>query len=468
MPAPAPTHPSTTRPPAVADLTILDTIARGGQGTVHLAHQRAHDRTVALKVLDVRRVDDAAIRRFERERIALGRISDHPFIVSMIDSGYLDNGDPFLVLEYAPGGSLADRLEEGPLDLDDATSLAVGLASAIARAHDAGIVHRDIKPGNVVRSAYGHWMLTDFGIASVSDSDATDTVQASYAHAAPEVFDGAEVSARSDIYSLASLVATALTDVEPFATRCDEAVASTMRRIGTEPYPRLTGVGVPVGLADILGAALSKDPACRPASAQAFGAAVNAWRRQHGLAAVPMRTGTDDISPDTVVVLHSENLGPTATSEERLASPRRRHRRSAKRTRKRAKATGAGRRRALSFAGVTMAIAAAIGLVAGDVDVSSLLSDPPTAMVAGDLVIESDAEELDGTGETAEDAAMLEAAGDGDGDGDGNGGRGRNGPGDGYGDGDRPPRDGGGRNGGDGNGGDGDGDGDGRGDNGPN
>ena len=149
-----PTNETTGNTPMVAGLEILDVIASGGHGTVYRARQQEHDRLVALKVLDARFVDDTTRRRFDRERVALGRISDHPSIVSLLDSGYTETGAPYLLLEFAPGGSLAERIAQGPLALDEATALVIGLAAATERTHSAGVVHRDIKPANVLRSAY--------------------------------------------------------------------------------------------------------------------------------------------------------------------------------------------------------------------------------------------------------------------------------------------------------------------------
>lgn len=293
--------------PIVPGLDIVGVVARGGHGTVYEARQREHDRIVALKVLDTHLADDETARRFDRERIALGRISDHPAIVSLLDSGRTATGAPYLLLEFATGGSLADRLERGPLDLDAATALVIELAAATERAHDVGVVHRDIKPGNVLRSAYGHWMLTDFGIASLTDRSHTSTVQVSYAHTAPEVFDGGAPTPEGDVYSLASVLATCLTGVEPFAMAPDESTVSVMRRVMTEPYPDIRQAGVPDDLAALLEMALSKDPAQRPISAQTFAMALNEIRATHGLAEVAVRSARAS-GPEATMTVSEEDL----------------------------------------------------------------------------------------------------------------------------------------------------------------
>ena len=333
-----PSEPTLTPPagdpssfPVVPGLEVLELVARGGHGTVYRAHQQEHDRLVALKVLDARFVDEDTRRRFDRERTALGRISDHPSIVSLLDSGYTSAGEPYLLLEFAPGGSLADRLAAGPLSIDRATSLVIGLAAAIERTHNAGVVHRDIKPANIMRSAYDTWMLTDFGIASLLDRSATNAVHASYAHTAPETFGGEAPSPVADVYSLASVLATCLTGHEPFAMAPGEAAVSVMRRVAAEPYPDLRAAGVPDELAVLLEMALSKEPLQRPVSARAFAVALNAVRESLGLRAVAVRTG-EETAPDPTVLVDDDDAaavsGPSWSNRSvaETADGRRTHR----------------------------------------------------------------------------------------------------------------------------------------------
>ncbi len=125
-------------PPIIPGLEIIDVIAHGGQATLYRADQFGHDRTVAVKVPHARLADEAAVRRFDRERTALGRLSAHPDIVALLDSGYTEDDCPYLVLEYAPGGTLADRLASGPMSVDEATDLAVRMAGAFDR--DLGFI----------------------------------------------------------------------------------------------------------------------------------------------------------------------------------------------------------------------------------------------------------------------------------------------------------------------------------------
>ncbi len=433
---PGPTPPPIPAPssPDVPGLEVIEVIARGAHGTVYLANQADHDRAVALKVLDSRFVDDTARRRFDRERTALGRISDHPSIVSLFDSGYTSVGEPYLLLEYAAGGSLADRLTHGSLTFDEATALAVRLAAAVERMHEAGVIHRDIKPANVLRSAYGDWMLTDFGIASLVDRSATAAIHASYAHTAPETLAGEAAEATADVYALASVLATCLTGEEPFEMVPDEAPVSAMRRVASDPYPDLRRRGVPDDLAALLEMALSKDPIHRPVSAIAFAAAVNDVRESHGLMPAPLPGA--DVAGATVTVAASSPSTPRPSwlaQDSEAVSP------------------SGGRRRVRMFAAAAALLLALVGL-------GTLLPTGPF-----DDVVEAVAGVVDDGGDA--DGADGDANGPGGGDGNGNDGDGPGG-GDGNGNGGNGPGDGNGGN-GPGNGGGGPGGGGGRGGNGP-
>src|SRR6202158_5791284 len=130
-------------------------IGRGSVGVVYRAHEREFNRTVAVKVL-TGRFDDDTRRRFEEERHTMGALSSHPNIVTIYGSGSTDDGQPFIVMEYMPGGSLAVQLErDGPLLVPRAIGITRKLAGALDAAHRAGVLHRDVKPESVFVSEYG-------------------------------------------------------------------------------------------------------------------------------------------------------------------------------------------------------------------------------------------------------------------------------------------------------------------------
>ncbi|MGN6867904.1 MAG: serine/threonine-protein kinase [Solirubrobacteraceae bacterium] len=188
-------------------------LGTGGMASVWLANDVELDREVAVKVLaDVLALDPDYVTRFEREARVAANLS-HPHLVRVFDfSG--DGPRPYLVMEYVPGGTLADRLRDPRRVTWDAEVLARELLDALSYVHRAGVIHRDIKPGNVLIGADGRARLTDFGIAQPSDASrltSTGMVIGSKRYIAPEVMRGEPASERSDLYSLGLLINQCLT-----------------------------------------------------------------------------------------------------------------------------------------------------------------------------------------------------------------------------------------------------------------
>ncbi|MFV2173681.1 serine/threonine-protein kinase [Actinomadura sp. LOL_016] len=185
---------------------VLEQVGEGGFSVVYRAHQERLDRMVALKVLSVSAVDDATMRRFQRECKITGRLSGHPNIVTVLDTGTTRSGRPYIAMEYFEHGALSDRLaREGPLGVAEVLRVGVKMAGALAATHETDVLHRDVKPQNVLLSRYGEPALADFGIARLVDSfDATHTQAFTPHHAAPEILQGAQPGVGADIYSLGS------------------------------------------------------------------------------------------------------------------------------------------------------------------------------------------------------------------------------------------------------------------------
>jgi serine/threonine-protein kinase PknK len=276
-----------------ADLRIpgydsVTEIGRGGFAVVYKARRTAFAQDVAIKVLTGNAVDDNAIARFERERQVLGALAQHPNIVTVYDSGTTADGSPFLVMEYLPGGPLSAQLKaQGSLDVRRVADIAVKLCGALETAHRTGILHRDIKPDNVLVSRYGEPVLADFGIARMQGGMQTQSgvVTATLSHAPPEVLDGHTPTAQSDVYSLASTLYALLSGSAPFVRDTDVSITPLLARVLREPPPDLRPRGVPGDVCALIERAMAKEPRDRPRSAMEFGEAFQQLQHANGITA---------------------------------------------------------------------------------------------------------------------------------------------------------------------------------------
>ena len=259
-------------PEGYEDLVRID---QGGFAIVYRARDTRFDRTVALKVLRSDSLNDRQLRRFRAECLATGRVSSHPNIVTVYDAGTTRGRRPWLAMEYCSGGSLARKVAtRGPLPVAEVVSIGARLCSALSAAHEAGILHRDVKPANVLLTLYGEPALADFGIASVVIEDDTITETAAYTvvHAAPEILEGKAGTAASDIYSLGSTLYTLLAGQAPFAKEASTGLAPLVTRILRNDLPAIERSGVPPELERLLRRSMGADPRNRPASAAELGA----------------------------------------------------------------------------------------------------------------------------------------------------------------------------------------------------
>ncbi|HZM18710.1 MAG TPA: protein kinase [Gaiellaceae bacterium] len=216
---------------------LLELVGKGGMSSVYKAHDRLLDRQIAVKILHPHFTEDEEyVERFRREARAVAQLS-HPNIVTVIDRGE-DEGRQFIVFEYVEGENLKQRLERtGPMPVRDALLLALQMARALAFAHGRGLIHRDVKPQNVLLNADGQAKMTDFGIARSIDVQGvtiTGTVLGTSEYIAPEQARGERVNAQTDVYSLGVVLYELLVGGVPYE---GETFVTVALKHVNEPVP---------------------------------------------------------------------------------------------------------------------------------------------------------------------------------------------------------------------------------------
>jgi hypothetical protein len=289
-----------TIPPVHVDgFDDLRPIGRGGFSYVFSARQRDFNRRVALKVLAFGLVDERERRSFERECRAMGLVSQHPHIVTVVNAAFSDTKQPCIVMELYSGGTLGERVkQDGPLPVAQVLEVGVKICGALQTAHDRGLLHRDIKPHNLFISEFGEPALGDFGISTLDDERSISGGGGLTVHyAPPEVLEGAAATPRSDVYSLAATLYTLLEGTRPFAPAdgSRQTVGDLARRIMLESPPRAERVPRPLG--EVLARAMSKLPADRPESAAAFGEELRRIQAELGLTPTVLPVATTPAPP---------------------------------------------------------------------------------------------------------------------------------------------------------------------------
>jgi serine/threonine protein kinase/outer membrane protein OmpA-like peptidoglycan-associated protein len=265
-------------------------IGQGGFGTVYRAVQPAYRRTVAVKVLALPLVDDQARSAFDKECQALGSLSSHPNIVTLHQAGTTQQGYPYLIMEYLSGGSMAARVASEALPWSEAVVIGVKLAGALASAHAAGVLHRDVKPDNVLLTDYGEPQLADFGVARLfgATRSVTGSFSGSLTYAAPETISGMSATEASDVWSLAATMAMMIAATPPFGSPTQTSLQALIMRILTAEPTDLRSFGTPEPVCAAIEAGLAKDSWVRPASADAFGASLQEAQRRVGIPVTTM------------------------------------------------------------------------------------------------------------------------------------------------------------------------------------
>lgn len=252
---------------------VSETLGSGGMSTVYLAHDEVLGRDVALKVLNRELTkQEEFVERFRREARSAAALS-HPNIVQVYDRGESEDGDYYIAMEYVPRGTLKDRIQhEGQLGTRTAVEVAVQIAEALKEAHEHGVIHRDIKPQNVLVTTSGDVKVADFGIARAASSPTMtreNLALGTAAYMSPEQATGEKVGPTSDLYSLGAVMYEMLTGEPPY--KGNEPLSVAMRHVNDPaPSPGELAPGIPEDTNDLVVQLLAKDPKDRPESAEAL------------------------------------------------------------------------------------------------------------------------------------------------------------------------------------------------------
>ena len=249
---------------------LSEPLGAGGMAEVFLAHDRKLGRDLALKVLREDYAKDAAfVSRFQREAVSAAALN-HPHVVQVYDQGHAEDGRLYIAMEHVPGGNLKDLItRRGLLDPTEAAWLASQVAEALGAAHERGIVHRDVKPQNVLIDDAGDAKVADFGIAlaaSTSTTSGTNRVFGTASYMSPEQAMGERVGPESDLYSLGVVLYEMLTGTVPFAA--EGPLATAMKHVTEQPLPpRKRNPSVPEAMDALVMGLLAKTPENRYGSA---------------------------------------------------------------------------------------------------------------------------------------------------------------------------------------------------------
>jgi serine/threonine-protein kinase len=277
---------------------VISRVGSGGMADVYLAEDQLLGRLLAVKLLHHHFAEDQEfVERFKREASSAAALS-HPNIVGIFDRGEW-GGTYYIAMEYVDGRSLKDVLRhDGAMDAASAIDIVIQILRAARFAHKRGVIHRDLKPHNVILDEEGRARVTDFGIARAGASDMTMTgsIMGTAQYLAPEQAQGHPVSATADLYSIGVILYELLTGVVPFEG--ETAVAIAYKQVAAQPRPpREVEPTVPVGLDAIVMRSLAKEPAQRFADADEFIAALTRERAALGAASPPVLVGGGTAAP---------------------------------------------------------------------------------------------------------------------------------------------------------------------------
>jgi len=310
--------------PELPGLELVRTLGRGGSAEVFLYNELTPRRPVAVKVLFADRLTALARHQFSLEADAMAALGNHPYVVQVFRSGVTADDRPYLVMCYYPNPNLAERARTERLAVAEVLQIGVRIACAVETAHRAGIIHRDIKPHNILTGEYGEPGLTDFGIAANVAAVGEEQAEGlSIPWAAPEVVYGTSSGDRAaDVYSLGATLWTALVGRSPFEVPGGEnSYMAMMRRIHDERPPRTGRQDVPAALELLLAQTMAKSPADRPPSALQLARSLQAIEAELGLAQTPLALRADRSGVETEPVDGSGRAGSDLVNAEGGGGP---------------------------------------------------------------------------------------------------------------------------------------------------
>ncbi|MEO7349022.1 MAG: protein kinase [Terrimesophilobacter sp.] len=315
-----------SQPPVLPGFSHVHILGSGGFADVFLYEQNMPRRQVAVKVMLSEIVNDQIREMFQAEANLMAQLSAHPSILTVYQAGVSSDGRPFLVMELCSPG-LSDRYRRERIPVADILQIAIKIGSAVETAHRDGVLHRDIKPSNILTTAYGHPVLSDFGIAStLSESGHREAVGMSIPWSAPEVLmDETSGTVSSEVWSLGATVYSLLAGRSPFEipgeSNKSTDLISRINRAKPQPIGRSD---VPESLEALLRKTMSRKPEQRPASVMEFVRGLQAIESELGVPQTPVEVAVNEWALATVADLGDRTkirgvagTGPTSGSRRR-------------------------------------------------------------------------------------------------------------------------------------------------------
>lgn len=283
-------------PPNLAGFSFIRVLGSGGFADVFLYEQNLPRRFVAIKVMLQEVVNSQMRQMFQAEANVMAQLSTHPAILTVYEAGVASDGRPYLVMEFC-SSSVGDGYRVKTLPISEVLRIGIKIASAVETAHSLGVLHRDIKPSNILMTAYGHPVLSDFGIASTLDqSDSAQAVGLSIPWSAPEVLaDDSTGTVESEVYSLAATVYSLLAGCSPFEEHgADNSSSALMARIARAKPRPINRPDVPVQLEQVLARAMSRRPDARYGDVLTFIRELQRVESELDLPQTPIEVVSDD------------------------------------------------------------------------------------------------------------------------------------------------------------------------------